>query len=94
MKNEYMVYNFADGIPAAPETYTNKKDAIRFAANFKKRFARQGYYSSAKYGRIPLSEIRYYVRVINMKDLDKALDMAARRKWWKETAKGREIFGD
>lgn len=52
-----------DGFPIHHEnTYTNEEVLPAFN-EWKKRFINQGYYSSAKFGRIPLDDLQDYCTV-------------------------------
>lgn len=47
-----------DGISISrTETYPSKKAALKAYNEWKKGYERQGYYSSTKYGRIPLIDL-------------------------------------
>jgi hypothetical protein len=53
-------------IEREPYFYTSKKKAMEAFDKWKKNYERQGYYSSSKYGRIPLSELQDYCQFINI----------------------------
>jgi len=44
--------------------YPSKKKAKEAFEKWKERYALQGYYSSANYGRIPLSELERFCRFV------------------------------
>lgn len=46
------------------DTYSSKKEARKAFEEWKKRYERQGYYSSTNYGRIPLDELENYCKII------------------------------
>ncbi|HWY35602.1 MAG TPA: hypothetical protein VNX68_13225 [Nitrosopumilaceae archaeon] len=46
------------------DTYTSKKKAMEAFETWKKRYEPQGYYSSSKFGRIPLEELGEYCDII------------------------------
>ena len=48
------------------DTYKSKEDAIKAFEQWKKRYEGQGFYSSAKYGRIPLDELKNYCELIEV----------------------------
>jgi hypothetical protein len=48
------------------KTYTSKKKAFETAKEWAKGFERQGYYSSPKYGKIPLKEIVEYCSLVEV----------------------------
>jgi hypothetical protein len=48
------------------DTYKSKEDAITAFCEWKKRYEPQGYYSSSKYGRIPLDELENYCQIIKI----------------------------
>jgi hypothetical protein len=55
-----------DGIPIHPtETYSSLKEVKVKFDEWVKRYERQGYYSSVYYGRIPLSELKNYCKVVS-----------------------------
>jgi hypothetical protein len=45
-----------DGFNISMENFSTKEDALKFFSEWKKRFEKQGYYSS-NHGRIPLDEL-------------------------------------
>ena len=45
-----------DGISISMENFSTKEEALKFFSEWKKRFEKQGYYSS-NHGRIPLTEL-------------------------------------
>jgi hypothetical protein len=49
-----------------PHFYTSKKKAMEAFDKWKKNYERQGYYSSSKYGRIDLSDLKDYCQFINI----------------------------
>jgi len=49
------------------DVYSSKKEAIKAFQEWKKRYERQGYYSSTNYGRIPLDELENYCSIIKLK---------------------------
>ena len=48
------------------DTYKTKEDAITAFCEWKKRYETQGYYSSTKYGKIPLDELENYCQIIKI----------------------------
>ena len=56
MAELYYVFNETDGLMAHPDPMT-RVECEAFMAEFRQRFARQGYYASCA-GRIPVSELR------------------------------------
>lgn len=58
-----------DGFSIHPtDTYTSRKKAVKAAEEWAKRYEAQGYYSSARFGRIPLNEILDYCSLINLNE--------------------------
>ncbi len=58
-----------DGFSIHPsDTYTSKKKARESAEEWVKRYESQGYYSSARFGHIPLNEILDYCRLVNLNE--------------------------
>ena len=51
---------------SAVDTYTSEKKAREAAEKWVKNYERQGYYSSVRYGRIPLNEVLDYCRLIEV----------------------------
>lgn len=65
-KKEFIV-NSPDGFSISrDETYPTEKKAIKALHEWVKRYDFQGYYSSSRYGRIPLNEIENYCRIIEL----------------------------
>lgn len=69
-----MSYNILspDGITIhREETYKTERIAWEFAKKWAKRYETQGYYSSAKFGRIPIEKILDYCTLVdeNLKPL-------------------------
>jgi len=48
------------------DTYKTKEDAITAFCEWKKRYETQGYYSSTKFGKIPLDELENYCQIIKI----------------------------
>jgi superfamily II helicase len=48
------------------ETYPSREVAEQKYNEWKKRYERQGYYSSVKYGRIPLDELDDYCTIVEV----------------------------
>ena len=48
------------------DTYKTKEDAITAFCEWKKRYETQGYYSSTKYGKIPLDELENYCQIVKI----------------------------
>jgi hypothetical protein len=48
------------------ETYPSREVAEQKLQEWVKRYEFQGYYSSVKYGRIPLDEIENYCRIVEV----------------------------
>lgn len=48
------------------ETYPSKEVAEQKLQEWKKRYETQGYYSSVKYGRIPLDELDDYCEIVQI----------------------------
>ena len=46
------------------DTYKSIKEAKKAIKEWKKNYERQGYYSSTKYGRIPLNELEKYCDIV------------------------------
>jgi hypothetical protein len=56
-----------DGFSIHPvETYSSIKEAKEAFKKWKKRYDSQGYYSSMAYGRIPLDELKNYIKIITI----------------------------
>jgi len=56
-----------DGFSIHPtDNYTSKKKAREAAEEWVKRYKAQGYYSSARYGRIHLSDILDYCQLVEV----------------------------
>jgi hypothetical protein len=56
-----------DGFSIHPvDTYTSKKKAREAAEKWVKNYEIQGYYSSVRYGRIPLSDVLDYCRLVEV----------------------------
>ena len=66
MKEKWNVLS-PDGISVHfSDTYSNKDDAIKAFEKWRDRFKIQGYYSSAKFGRIPLDELDDFCELIRV----------------------------
>jgi hypothetical protein len=64
IKMEYNVLS-PDGFPIHfSDTYKSIKEAKKAIKEWKKGYERQGYYSSTKYGRIPLNELEKYCDIV------------------------------
>ncbi len=64
-KTKYIVIS-PDGFPIhLSDTYATKEDAFKAFNDWKKRYEGQGYYSSNN-GRIPLSELENYCKIIEV----------------------------
>jgi hypothetical protein len=50
----------------AVETYSSPKEARDAFNDWKKRYEQQGYYSSMNYGRIPLTELKHYIKIVKL----------------------------
>lgn len=48
------------------ETYPSREVAVNKFNEWKKRYEHQGYYSSVKYGRIPLDELEDYCDIVQV----------------------------
>ena len=48
------------------DTYSSKKKAREAFEQWKKNYERQGYYSSSRYGRIPLKDLHEYMQLIEV----------------------------
>lgn len=48
------------------DTYKSKREAMTAFQEWKKGYERQGYYSSVKYGRIPLDELENYCQIVKI----------------------------
>jgi hypothetical protein len=48
------------------DTYKTKEDAITAFCEWKKRYETQGYYSSTKFGKIPLDELENYCQIVKI----------------------------
>ena len=48
------------------EVYPTREVAVEKFNEWKKRYEQQGYYSSAKYGRIPLDELEDYCTIVEV----------------------------
>lgn len=64
MKNSKLVVLSPDNFTINHETYKSEEDAIKAAKEWKERYKGQGYYSSAKYGRIPYDDILDYCQIV------------------------------
>lgn len=53
----FILWNDTDGIPAWPEPFKTKCEALTFARAFRARFAQQGYYLTADGQRIDLKDV-------------------------------------
>jgi hypothetical protein len=67
MKNKFDVIS-PDGFSITyDEIYKTFEEAYDAFTQWKKRYERQGYYSSTHYGRIPLDELESYCNIIKLK---------------------------
>jgi hypothetical protein len=67
MKNKFDVIS-PDGFSISyDEIYNTLEEAYDAFIEWKKRYERQGYYSSTHYGRIPLDELESYCNIIKLK---------------------------
>jgi hypothetical protein len=48
------------------DVYSSKKKAMEAFEKWKERYNTQGYYSSVNYGRIPIPELKNYIKVIQL----------------------------
>ena len=48
------------------DTYKTREEAITAFCEWKKRYETQGYYSSTKYGKIPLDELENYCQIVKI----------------------------
>jgi hypothetical protein len=65
-RKKYAIYS-PDGFTIDPTPfYTSQKKAIQAFNNFLKRYERQGYYSSVKYGRIEVADIDRYCNFVTI----------------------------
>ena len=48
------------------KSYSSMEEARQSFEQWKKRYEGQGYYSSVKYGRIPLSDLEHYCTLIEL----------------------------
>jgi hypothetical protein len=48
------------------EPFKTKKEGLQYFEQWKKRYERQGYYSSVPYGRIPLEDLAEYCKWIEV----------------------------
>lgn len=56
-----------DGFSIHPvDTYSSPEEAEKAFKKWKQGYKQQGYYSSVKYGRIPLSELKRYVDIVQL----------------------------
>ena len=53
----FILWNDTDGIPAWPEPFKTKRDALNFARAFRARYAQQGYYLTADGQRIDPKDV-------------------------------------
>lgn len=62
IKSCIVEYNYIspDGFTICYENFESKEEAKQFLKQWIKSFERQGYYSSVKYGRIPLTELESF----------------------------------
>lgn len=67
MNSKYQILS-PDGFTIERETpyYSSEKKAREAFNNWKDGYIRQGYYSSSRYGRIPLSELEKYCQFITL----------------------------
>lgn len=64
IKMEYIVLS-PDGFSIHfSDTYKSIEEAKKAIEEWKKNYERQGYYSSTKYGRIPLNELEKYCDIV------------------------------
>jgi hypothetical protein len=48
------------------DTYKTREEAITAFCEWKKRYETQGYYSSTKFGKIPLDELENYCQIVKI----------------------------
>ena len=53
----FILWNDTDAVPAWPEPFKTKREALMFARAFRARYAQQGYYLTADRQRINLKDI-------------------------------------
>lgn len=66
----YALWNDTDGVYAAPELFKTRREAQAYARAFRRRFAAQGYYLTADWERIPVSEVR--LMLVDVEDISPA----------------------
>lgn len=67
IKNKYVIMS-PDGFTIHPtDEYSNKREAFAAFKAWKSRYKLQGFYSSVRYGRIPLEDLEGYCEVVNLK---------------------------
>jgi hypothetical protein len=59
-----------DGIAIHPTDTYEKKDVLKVFEEWKKRYEMQGYYSSSRFGRIPLNELDDYCEVVEVEPIE------------------------
>jgi hypothetical protein len=57
----FMLFNNTDQVFASPETFETEDAAVRYAENFRRRFAAQGYYKTARGERIAPEDVELLV---------------------------------
>jgi len=67
METKYIIIS-PDGFPIHMEEYIEDNEVLNYFTKWKKRYERQGYYSSVKYGRIPLEELDDYCIVEKIRE--------------------------
>jgi hypothetical protein len=61
----YAIYS-PDGFTITIDNFNTKKEAKEQFNIWLQRYERQGYYSSARYGRIPLDEVESYCELVKL----------------------------
>lgn len=70
MKNQRFDVLSPDGISIHhDDTYPSEAAALKAAKKWVKRFAQQGYYSSPKFGRIPMDDIIDYCSIVEVDEV-------------------------
>lgn len=59
-----------DGFPITCHPFTSEQEALEAIPNWCQRFKRQGYYSTSGRQKIPLRELRDYLRVAAVSEED------------------------
>ena len=66
MEKRYDIYS-PDGIPIHPEKTYTKDEVMPAFEEWKKRFEFQGFYSSVRFGRIPLEDLEDFCELKEVK---------------------------